>query len=95
MHTPLRSLSLSFKPKELNKLALIKADNHVIPDEDYRHSHLTAFINHLLSLLHIGRNVVLSVGNIVLLKKLFAHLAKMAGWGCVNGDGLLIHDVVL
>lgn len=83
--------SLFLEPEKLDKLPLVEADDHVVTDEDNRYAHLAALINHLLALLHIVRNVIFRVRDIVLLKELLAHLAEVAGWGGVNGDSLLVH----
>lgn len=79
--------------KELVETLLIEAYDHLVADEDYRDAHLTALVDHLLALLHVGCDIELGVGNIVCLEVLLAHLAEVAGWGGVDGDSL-IHTIV-
>lgn len=86
---------LSFKSEELNELPLVETNNHVVSDEYNGYAHLAALINHFLTLLHIGCNIVLRVRNVILLEELLAHLAEVTSWGGVNSDSLLIHSVVL
>jgi len=62
----------------------VKADKQFIANSNNRHAHLTAFLLHLFPLLKICCNVVFGVLNIVFCKKLFRHVAEMAGWGAVN-----------
>ena len=83
--------SLFLETKELNKLPLVEANNHIVTDEYNWHTHLAALINHLLTLLHIIRHVMFRVCDVILLEELLTHLAEVTGWGGVNGDVLLIH----
>lgn len=76
------------------ELLLIEADDELIPYEDYGYSHLTALVDHLLALLHVGGNVVFRVLDIVLREELLGELAKMARRGAINGDWF-IHRLFL
>lgn len=76
-------------------MLLIETDDHLVADEYDWNAHLAALLYHFLALLDVSCNVVFRVLDIVRLKKLLAHLAKMAGRGGVNSYGLLFHKSVL
>lgn len=79
---------LRTKTEKLSKTILVKADNHIVTNEDNRYTHLTALVDHFLTLFKISSNIMLAVGYVVLLEELLGHLAEVTGWGCINCYGL-------
>src|SRR3989344_5817503 len=79
--------------KQLLEPFFVEADDHIILHENHRHTHLSAFLDHLLCLLFVSRNVVFGICDVVLLKECFRRFAECARWCCV--DRYVFHMVCI
>lgn len=77
---------IQLQPEQLAELWLVKTDDDVIADLDNWHTHLTSKIDHLLTLSSVSRNIMISEGNIVLLKEVLCRVTKMTYWSAINSD---------
>ena len=75
-------------------------DTHLIESYDYfaanlndRHSHLAGFGDRLFARGHVGRRVLIGVGDIVRLEKILRHVAEVTGGGAVNY--YVVHEILI
>src|SRR3989338_2612332 len=88
---PKGTISVRFRTRALNskKLlepVLVEADYQFIAYRDDGDAHLAAFLDHLLTLRKVGRNIVVREWYLVLGEKILRRVAKVARGGRVNGD---------
>lgn len=67
--------------KELLDSILIKSDDEFVTDVNDWHAHLSALLNHLLTLGSINCHIVIGESNFLLCEVIFGHMTKMARGG--------------
>src|SRR3990167_5337948 len=72
--------------EKLLEPVLVEADYQFIAYRDDGDAHLAAFLDHLLTLRKVGRNIVVREWYLVLGEKILRRVAKVARGGRVNGD---------
>lgn len=85
-------MNFALETQEQSDFLLVKPDDHVITDQYDRYTHLTAFGDELISFFGILGDVVFRVFDVVLLEKLFGHLAIDAGGGGIDFN--FFHNVM-
>src|SRR3989344_281362 len=75
--------------KERREPFLIKADNHFVSDKYDRHTHLTGFLYHFLTLFQIARNIVFRIADTLFLEKILRHMTEVTGRRAVDGNGFV------
>src|SRR3989344_1600631 len=81
--------------KKFAQFFFVEANDELVTYINHRHAHLTAFLDHLLTLGEIGRDIVIRKLNLVGAEKIFRHMAKVACRGRIDGNFFLCGHICI